>query len=96
MNISTSIDSTQKENTESNLLEIKPDEIVNLEGVRCPMAMLKAKKAIDTAKTGQVLEIISPEFGTRISVPWLSKRKDNKFLGVLKTGSEYHYFMKKA
>ncbi len=87
---------TQSKISETDLREIKADEVVDLKGTRCPVAALKAKKVIDKAQSGQILEIISPEFGTRISVPWLSKRKDNRYLGLLKKDGVYHYFMKKA
>ena len=102
MNTSTTIDKEQddssirSEETTLNLLELEPDEIVNLKGIRCPMAALTAKKAIDNAKPGQILEIISPELGTKMSIPWLSKRKNNKYLGMIKKDGDYHFFMQKA
>jgi tRNA 2-thiouridine synthesizing protein A len=61
--------------------DIKPDETLDCRGLSCPMPILKAKKAIGKMKSGQILEVLGTDPGTRNDFPAFAKRADHEFLG---------------
>jgi tRNA 2-thiouridine synthesizing protein A len=65
---------------------IKPDETLDARGLSCPMPLLKTKKAIEKLGSGQVLEILGTDPGTRNDLPGWAKRTGNEYLG--ETGDE--------
>lgn len=61
--------------------DIKPDETLDCRGLSCPMPVLKTKKAIGNMKSGQILEILSTDAGTKNDLPSFATRVGHEFLG---------------
>jgi len=61
---------------------ITPDDTLDCSGLSCPMPLLKTKKHIGTMKSGQVLEIISTDPGTKNDLPAFARKAGHEFLGV--------------
>jgi tRNA 2-thiouridine synthesizing protein A len=75
--------------------DIKADEILDARGLSCPMPLLKTKKAIEKLASGQILEIMGTDPGTRNDLPSWAKRSGHVFLGE-KEGDGYNrYFVRK-
>jgi tRNA 2-thiouridine synthesizing protein A len=75
------------------MADIKADVVLDTKGMNCPMPVLKTKKAIDTLQSGQVLEVISTDAGSKSDIPALLKR-----LGLLETkeeGNVIEFYIKK-
>ncbi len=66
---------------------IKPDRTVDAKGLECPMPLLKAKKEIDAMESGQVLEIIGTDEGSKIDLPGWCDRVGHSYLGVKEEGN---------
>ena len=62
--------------------DITPDETLDCRGLSCPMPVLKTKKAIGNMKSGQILEIMSTDPGTKNDMPAFTKRAGHEYLGV--------------
>lgn len=60
---------------------IKPDEVLDCRGLVCPMPVLKTKKAITNMKSGQILEILGTDPGTRNDLPSFTSRAGHEYLG---------------
>ncbi|WP_028321838.1 sulfurtransferase TusA family protein [Desulfatiglans anilini] len=60
---------------------VTPDQTLDCRGLSCPMPILKTKKLIGTMKSGQILEILGTDPGTRNDLPAFSKRSGNEYLG---------------
>ena len=60
---------------------ITSDETLDCRGLTCPMPLLKTKKAIKSMESGQVIEILSSDPGTKNDLPGFAKKSGNEYLG---------------
>ncbi len=79
-----------------NLSDIKIDKVVDARGTACPGPLLAAKKAIGEIQTGQVMEILSSDEGTKRDVPKWAEKKGHEYLGTLDESGYFRIFMKKG
>jgi tRNA 2-thiouridine synthesizing protein A len=75
--------------------EIKPDQTLDARGLSCPMPVLKTKKAIDAMQSGQILEILSTDGGTRNDMPSWANRTGNTYLGEKEDQGFIRFYVKK-
>ena len=75
---------------------IKPDRTVDAKGLECPMPLLKAKKEIDAMESGQVLEIIGTDEGSKVDLPGWCDRVGHSYLGVKEEGNFFKFYIKKG
>ncbi|MFC1656969.1 sulfurtransferase TusA family protein [Candidatus Moduliflexota bacterium] len=81
--------------SETNLKEIKADSSLDARGMGCPMPLLKAKKAFEALESGQVLEIVGTDPGSKNDFPNWAERTGNTYLGVVEESDYYKFYMKK-
>ncbi len=74
---------------------IKPDKTLDAKGLDCPMALLKAKKAMDAMDSGQVLEIIGTDEGSKVDLPGWCERVGHSYLGVKEEATYFKFYIKK-
>ncbi|MFC1829154.1 sulfurtransferase TusA family protein [Thermodesulfobacteriota bacterium] len=60
---------------------ITADETLDCRGLSCPMPLLKTKKAVKKMKSGQVIEILSTDPGTKNDLPGYAQKEGHEFLG---------------
>ncbi|MBW1730202.1 MAG: sulfurtransferase TusA family protein [Deltaproteobacteria bacterium] len=60
---------------------ITPDETLDCRGLSCPMPILKAKKAVGKMKSGQILEILGTDPGTKNDLPAFAQKTGHEYLG---------------
>lgn len=79
-------------------IDVKPDSVLDVKGLCCPMPVVKAKKAMDALEPGQVLEIIGTDAGSKGDMPAWAKRSGNEFLGFTEEdgGEVFHFFVRKG
>ena len=61
--------------------DIKPDESLDCRGLSCPMPLLKTKKSIGKMKSGQILEVLSSDPGSKNDFPSFARRTGHEYLG---------------
>ena len=76
------------------LNEIKPDETIDCRGLSCPMPLLKTKKAIKKMKSGQIIEIMGSDPGTRNDLPSFAERAGHEYLGEKEEGGFSRFYIK--
>ena len=55
-------------------MEIKIDQTLDCKGLSCPMPMMKLAKAVKGLKSGEVLEMLGTDPGTKSDLPrWCNK-----------------------
>lgn len=55
-------------------METKVDQTLDCKGLSCPMPMMKLAKAVKGLKTGEVLEMLGTDPGTKSDLPrWCNK-----------------------
>ncbi len=75
---------------------IKADETLDCRGLACPMPILKTKKAIGNMKSGQIIEILSTDAGTKNDLPAFAKRTGHEYLGEREDEGFSSYYIKVA
>lgn len=75
--------------------DIKPDQTLDARGLSCPMPILKTKKAIENLKSGEILEILGTDPGTRNDLPGWANRTGNTYLGEKEDQGFIHFYVKK-
>jgi tRNA 2-thiouridine synthesizing protein A len=75
---------------------ITADRTLDAKGLDCPMPLLKAKKAIETLVSGQVLEILGTDEGSKVDLPGWCERVGHTFLGVKEEASYFRFYIKKG
>jgi len=74
---------------------IKPDKTLDAKELSCPMPLLKAKKAIDALDSGQILEIIGTDAGSKVDLPGWCERVGHSYLGVQEEAKYFKFYIKK-
>jgi tRNA 2-thiouridine synthesizing protein A len=72
------------------------DKTLDAKGLDCPMPLLKAKKALETLESGQVLEILGTDEGSKIDLPGWCERVGHTFLGAKEETGYFKYYIKKG
>lgn len=80
----------------ADLKDIKADEVLDCKGLSCPMPLLKTKKAIQKLKSGQILEVLGTDPGTKQDLPAWCEKAGHEFLGVVEEAGYTRYFIKKG
>lgn len=74
--------------------DIKADETLDCRGLSCPMPILKTKKAMGKMKSGQVLELLSSDPGTKNDIPAFVSRAGHEYLGDKDEQGYTRFFLK--
>ena len=63
------------------MADFTPNETLDCRGLSCPMPILKTKKTINAMKSGQILEILGTDPGTKNDLPAFARRGGHEYLG---------------
>lgn len=80
----------------AELSKIVPAKSVDARGTACPGPLLAAKKAIGDIQSGQILEILSSDEGTKRDVPKWAMKKGHEYLGTIEESGYFIIYMKKG
>lgn len=76
-------------------LKIASHQVVDANGLSCPMPIVKTKKAMTELEGGQVLEVHATDKGSIADIKAWSKSAGHQYLGTLeKKGKLVHYLRK--
>jgi TusA-related sulfurtransferase len=56
---------------------------------------LEAKKAIGTIQSGEILEVLSADEGTKNDLPKWCNKQGNEFLGMVEENGYYKLYLRK-
>lgn len=80
-----------------DLENIKSSSVVDTRGLTCPMPLLKTKKALKGMASGEILEILGTDPGSKKDIPDFGNKGSNQFLGMVDASEGYtRYFIKKG
>ncbi len=63
------------------LQDVKVDKTLDARGLSCPMPMLKTKKVLKEMKSGEVLEVLGTDPGSKNDIPSFCEKLGHEFLG---------------
>ena len=78
------------------LLAIVVDKSVDARGTACPGPLLEAKKAIGTISSGQIMEVLSADEGTKRDIPKWANKKGHEYLGTVEESGFFKIYLKKG
>jgi len=68
---------------------------LDAKGLSCPMPLLRTKKEIEKIKSGEILEVLGTDPGSKHDLPGWCKRAGHEFLGVKEETGLFHFYIKK-
>jgi len=74
--------------------DVKFDETLDCKGLSCPMPILKTKKALKNMQSGQILEILSTDKGTRNDLQAFAKKGGHEYLGEKEDDGFIRFYLK--
>jgi tRNA 2-thiouridine synthesizing protein A len=74
--------------------DITADETLDCRGLSCPMPVLKTKKALGKLTSGQILEVLSTDPGTRNDLPSFAQRAGHEYLGEREDEGFVRFYLK--
>ncbi len=81
--------------TTEELKNVAVAKSVDARGTACPGPLLEAKKAIGTIKSGDVMEILSADEGTKSDIPKWCNKQGHQYLGAVEENGYFKVYMKK-
>jgi tRNA 2-thiouridine synthesizing protein A len=76
--------------------EIKADQNLNLEGLLCPIPIVKVSQAIKSLPVGGVLKATASDPGVLADIPAWAKSTGNEVLSMERQGKVITFFVKKV
>ena len=76
--------------------EIKPDSVLDCEGLLCPMPVVKLKEAMKALKPGQVIMMTATDPGSKADIPAFARRTQNELLKMNETNGKFEYFLRRS
>ena len=77
-------------------VEIKADRDLDCRGLKCPMPILRTKKAMEDLSVGQVLRMVSTDKGSKPDMQAFSERTGHEILGMEEKDGHYTYYIRKT
>jgi tRNA 2-thiouridine synthesizing protein A len=74
--------------------DMKPDETLDCRGLSCPMPLLKTKKTVGKMKSGQILEILGTDPGTKNDLPGFATKAGHAYLGEKEDEGFTRFYLK--
>ena len=78
------------------LIEINVTKSVDARGTACPGPLLEAKKAIGTMNSGEIMEVLSADEGTKKDIPKWANKKGHEYLGTVEESGYFKIYLKKG
>ncbi len=72
------------------------DQVLNAEGLNCPLPIIKAKKALKTLNSGEVLEVRSTDPGSVADFAAFCNQTGNQLLSSSTEGDIYKFEIKRS
>ena len=76
--------------------DVKGNLTLDAKGLSCPMPLLRTKKEIGKLKSGEILEILGTDPGSRNDLPGWCEKSGHTFLGEREGDGFIHFFIKKG
>lgn len=81
--------------TDQELKSVTIGRSIDARGTACPGPLLEAKKHIGSLASGDVMEILSADEGTKSDIPKWCGKQGHEYLGALEENGYFKVYMKK-
>lgn len=76
--------------------EGKPDITIDVIGEICPIPLLETRKALNSSKSGEIIEIIGTHEPSKKEIPIAIESSGNRLIKISEKKGIWHIFIKKA
>ena len=81
--------------TTEELQALSVDKSIDARGTACPGPLLAAKKEIAGISSGQIMEVLSADEGTKRDIPKWAGKKGHEYLGTVELDGYFKIYLKK-
>lgn len=74
---------------------ITPTRTLDAKGLSCPMPLLRTKKEMDKINSGEILEILGTDPGSRNDLPGWCTRTNHIYLGEKEDAGFFRFYIQK-
>jgi len=82
--------------SQEELQALNVNRTVDARGTACPGPLLEAKKAIGTIQSGEIMEVLSADEGTKRDIPKWAGKKGHEYLGTVEESGYFKIYLKKG
>ena len=75
--------------------DVKPDHTLDARGLSCPMPLLRTKKEIEKLQSGQILEVLGTDPGSRNDIPGWATRAGHEWIGEKEDDGFFRFYIRK-
>jgi TusA-related sulfurtransferase len=75
--------------------DLTPDQILDARGMSCPLPLLKAKQALNTMGSGEVLHVLATDAGSQRDFQRFCELSGHVLLEADCLDLEFHYWLRK-
>lgn len=72
------------------------DKVLDTKGLACPMPIVKTKKAIETLESGQILEVLATDKGSKNDLTAWAKSTGHELVDVKEENGVFTFHIKKG
>ena len=69
---------------------------LDVRGLKCPLPILRSKKALATMQSGEVLRVIATDPGAAKDFPAFAKQTGNELISSKEEGGKFHFMIRKS
>ena len=77
------------------MADVKPDQVLDLKGLLCPMPVVKLSVAVKKLATGQVIEGIATDPGVMADIPAWCRTTGNELVTLEKLDKQFHFVVRR-
>ena len=82
--------------TQEELQALTANKVVDARGTSCPGPLLEAKKAIGTIASGEIMEVLSADEGTKRDIPKWAGKKGHEYMGTVEESGFFKIYLRKG
>lgn len=72
------------------------DQTLDCKGLSCPMPIIKLSKTMKKLKTGELLEMLGTDPGSKTDVPAWCEKTGNEFIELQEENGAFKFYIKKG
>lgn len=74
---------------------LKADRSIDTSGQCCPVPMVETNRAVKQMQSGQVLEVICTDIGSKMDIPAWCNRTGNKLVASEERDGKFYYYVRR-
>lgn len=74
---------------------LKADRSIDTSGQCCPVPMVETNRAVKQMQSGQVLEVICTDTGSKMDIPAWCNRTGNKLVASGERDGKFYYYVRR-